>query len=178
MLQVTGNRLVLLQYVLHTICVSSVTYLFPLWMGDMLGWEKDHAGKIAEDLIGQGLVEIKTLSGGIGITAQGVEIMQSSSGPASGDTPLSLGKGSVIESDGQTAVANILNEIKTKIAQSDLSYDPLEELVVDIKTIDVQMLSPRPKVAVVREVLRSLQQALSQAGLDDIAKKIGRMAEG
>ena len=44
MLQVTGNRLVLLQYVLHTICVSSVTYLFPLWMGDMLGWGAREVG--------------------------------------------------------------------------------------------------------------------------------------
>jgi multidrug resistance protein len=43
-LKLTGNRLVLLQYVLHTICVSSVTYLFPLWMGDVLGWGAREVG--------------------------------------------------------------------------------------------------------------------------------------
>ena len=31
MLRETGNRLIAIQYVLHTLCVSSVTYIFPLW---------------------------------------------------------------------------------------------------------------------------------------------------
>ncbi len=44
MLAVTGNRLVLVQFVLHTTCVSSVTYLFPLWMGDFLGWGAREVG--------------------------------------------------------------------------------------------------------------------------------------
>jgi multidrug resistance protein len=44
MLKLTGNRLVLTQYILHTICVSSVTYLFPLWMGDVLGWGAREVG--------------------------------------------------------------------------------------------------------------------------------------
>jgi MFS family permease len=43
-LRESGNRLILLQYVIHTICVSSVTYLFPLWMGDVLGWGAREVG--------------------------------------------------------------------------------------------------------------------------------------
>jgi len=37
MLVTTGNRLLLFQYVLHSACVSSITYIFPLWAGDHLG---------------------------------------------------------------------------------------------------------------------------------------------
>jgi MFS family permease len=44
MLRQTGNRLITVQYVLHTLCVSSVTYIFPLWVGDTLGWGPREVG--------------------------------------------------------------------------------------------------------------------------------------
>ena len=44
LLRRTGNRLLVLQYVLHTVSVSSVTYMFPLWMGDLLGWSAREVG--------------------------------------------------------------------------------------------------------------------------------------
>lgn len=44
MLASTGNRLVLVQYVLHNLCVSSITYLFPLWAGDNLAWGAREVG--------------------------------------------------------------------------------------------------------------------------------------
>ena len=44
MLHNTGNRLLTLQYVLHTLCVSSLTYLFPLWAGDLLQWNAKEVG--------------------------------------------------------------------------------------------------------------------------------------
>lgn len=44
LLQATGNRLLVLQFVLHQAAVSSVTYLFPLWSGDMLGWNAREVG--------------------------------------------------------------------------------------------------------------------------------------
>ncbi len=44
MLKRSGNRLLALQYVLHTACVSSITYIFPLWVGDELGWGAREVG--------------------------------------------------------------------------------------------------------------------------------------
>lgn len=44
LLQQTGNRLLVSQYVLHQAAVSSITYLFPLWMGDLLGWGAREVG--------------------------------------------------------------------------------------------------------------------------------------
>jgi MFS family permease len=44
LLQQTGNRLFVSQYVLHQAAVSSITYMFPLWMGDVLGWSAREVG--------------------------------------------------------------------------------------------------------------------------------------
>lgn len=43
-LKSSGNRLFICQYVLHTSSVSSSTYLFPLWVGDLLGWAAREVG--------------------------------------------------------------------------------------------------------------------------------------
>lgn len=39
-----GNRLLVFQFCLHNVCVSSLTYLFPLWAGDMLAWGPRQVG--------------------------------------------------------------------------------------------------------------------------------------
>lgn len=46
MLRKEGLRLLVLQFCLHSICVSSLTYLFPLWAGDMLGWGPRQVGVV------------------------------------------------------------------------------------------------------------------------------------
>jgi MFS family permease len=46
MLRATGNRLLVLQYVLHAASISSVTYLVPLWLGDILGWGAREVGLV------------------------------------------------------------------------------------------------------------------------------------
>jgi len=37
----------------------------------------------------------------------------------------------------------------------------LEEMVMDIKTIEIQMLSPHPKTGIIREILKSIARCLS-----------------
>ncbi len=44
MLRATGNRLLVFQYILHNATVSSITYLFPLWVGDLLDWSAREVG--------------------------------------------------------------------------------------------------------------------------------------
>ena len=43
-MRMSGQRLLILQFVLHNLCVSSLTYLFPLWAGDTLGWGPREVG--------------------------------------------------------------------------------------------------------------------------------------
>lgn len=44
MLRSTGNTLLACQYLLHTACISAATYLFPLWVGAVLGWSPREVG--------------------------------------------------------------------------------------------------------------------------------------
>lgn len=44
MLRDTGNRLLVLQFLLHAAAISSLTYLVPLWLGDLLGWRAREVG--------------------------------------------------------------------------------------------------------------------------------------
>ena len=46
MLKNTGNRLFACQYALHNTCVSTVTYLFPLWVADLLNWGAKEVGMV------------------------------------------------------------------------------------------------------------------------------------
>lgn len=46
MLKQTGNRLFACQYALHNTCVSTVTYLFPLWVAEMLNWGAKEVGLV------------------------------------------------------------------------------------------------------------------------------------
>ena len=61
MLRETGNTLMVLQFVLHTTCISSVTYLFPLWVGDELSWGAREVGMVFGV---QGLIGRRKESGG------------------------------------------------------------------------------------------------------------------
>jgi MFS family permease len=46
MLRETRNTLLASQYTVHNTCVSSVGYLFPLWVGDYLGWGAREVGMV------------------------------------------------------------------------------------------------------------------------------------
>ncbi|SDU54783.1 hypothetical protein [Desulfobacula phenolica] len=142
-------------------------------VGATLGLEKTDAGAMAEDLFIRGFAELKTLSGGIGITVQGLEELDVQPDPViCNDDSLVLGKSTVLENKGQKAVEKILQDIKASLVQTSPTYEKLEEIVMDIKTIEIQMLSPRPKTAVIREVLRSLHKSISASGTEDLAVKL------
>lgn len=44
LLRHTGKRAYVLQYLLHQAAVSSIIYMFPLWLGDELGWSAREVG--------------------------------------------------------------------------------------------------------------------------------------
>jgi hypothetical protein len=142
--------------------------------GKTLGLEEAEAGKIAEDLFIQGFAELKTLSGGIGITLQGLKALDIKIS-LQHDASLSLGESIILEDQGKKAVEKIVQDIKDCITQTKTPYKQLEEIVMDIKTIEIQMLSPNPKTGIIREVLRSLHKNLSGSGQDDLAAKIDIM---
>ena len=145
-------------------------------VGEALGLEKAEAGTLAEDLIIMGCVELKTLSGAIGITNQGLEMaggaMNAKSSPAQ---HLRLSAGPVVLREDCAAINSQLTEIRAWVVCGNVSLGQIEEIVVDLKTIEVQMLSPRPKTAILRETLRSLQAGLRGLGAGNLADNLNGM---
>jgi len=155
--------------------IDSTVSMFDI--GAVMGLERDAARRLAEDLIAEGLVEIKTLSGAIGITPQGIESAQrlgyAETGPA-----LTLGKAPLLDESGRRALDTVLTAIKGHLAKTPTAFERLEEMVIDIKTIEVQLLSPRPKTAILRAVLGSLKEALHAAGASALADDLNKMIGG
>lgn len=153
-------------------------------IGAMLGLEKSEAGTIAEDLIIDGYAELKTLSGGITITAEGlqaldVKVLPSSGADAHASNIVILTTAEILDAEALPAVEKILEEIKAAVGKTTGEYGKIEELVIDIKTLETQLLSGRPKTAIAREILRSLSASLKDGNGDtQLTEKIRAMIGG
>ncbi|MFH2060212.1 MAG: hypothetical protein ABIJ59_15085 [Pseudomonadota bacterium] len=140
-------------------------------IGTTLGLEKNDAGEIAQTLCIQGLAELKTLSGGIGITRQGLKELNISVASNSNLSAFTLGHDPVLEknSPGSEAVNHVIEEIKKNMAAIKQPYPRIEEMIIDIKTIELQMLSPRPKTRIIREIFVSLRDSLNNQGQEELS---------
>jgi hypothetical protein len=142
-------------------------------IGTAISLEKEAAVRSAEGLIGWGLVEIRTLSGGIGITAEGVEAARNFGARGYGlEERPALGEAPVLDEIASQAVTDLAEALKKEVGGLGLSYDTLAEVMADFKTIDAQLGSSRPKTAIVRECFRSMIGALEKVGSDGNVAKI------
>ena len=132
-------------------------------IGAALGVEKSEAASLAESLFIQELAELKTLSGGIGITAKGVKALGKASPGTSRNEDVSLGQGPVLDPDKKKQITGLLDDIKTVLEKETSSYSWIEEIVMDIKTMEIQLLSPNPKTGIIREIFKSLHGNLKQS---------------
>lgn len=135
-------------------------------VGSGMGLDREEASKLAEDLMGWSFVEIRTLSGGIAITSAAVEeIEELGYGAAnSADTSAQLGSDPLVSDEVRHAIEKVTEDIKKTVGGLGLSYEVLSELMTDLKTIDIQLESARPKTAILRECFRSIKPVLDQAG--------------
>ena len=143
-------------------------------IGDQLGLDRDVASSVAQELIGSLLVEIRTLSGGIGISADGSQMAQKLIGPAEsgGKEFAELDDASLLNCSGRQAVETITSELKNQTGSLGLDFDTLTELMADIKTIDAQLESSRPKTEIIRACLHSILAVLKNTGNDSMSDRI------
>ncbi|WDP89393.1 MAG: hypothetical protein HUN04_06500 [Desulfobacter sp.] len=146
-------------------------------VGEALGLERDEAAHMAEVLFMGGYAELKTLSGGIGITPIGMKALGVAPVQDPAAVPSLSGETSLTDQDRSNTEA-LLAEVKSSLETRSGAYQTLETVVMDIKTIEVQMLSPRPKTAVVREVFRSMAQALPEKDFPEILGRLKAMVSG
>ena len=144
-------------------------------VGIAVGLDKSSAGALAEELIVDGYAELVTLSGGISITAEGLKELNIAPAGASETIGCTLRDEINLGEEGRKAVEEMLVMIKEAVAVTGSVYEQLEQIVIDIKTAEVQLLSPKPKTEIIREVLRSIRESMSTAGNSAVAEQIGRM---
>lgn len=142
-------------------------------IGATLGMDKGATTAMSQDLMIEELVELKTLSGGIGITRKGLDLLQRDGLIAGAALPVvSLSRGLIIDRQDREQIDGLLNEINRGIYSSSTRYEQLAELVIDVKTLETQLLSPRPKTAVVRATLASAIHSLAAVGSGELSEKI------
>ncbi len=132
-------------------------------IGAALGLDKSEAGSVAEDLIIDGYAELKNLTGDITITTAGLRLLDAEitdGHDASSKAKFALGEDEVLAREVCNAVEQLIVEIKKAAVEGGFSYSQVEELVIDLKTLETQLLSSRPKKAIVQEILRSLAKLL------------------
>jgi hypothetical protein len=146
-------------------------------IGDQVGLDRDIASAVAQELIGSMLVEIRTLSGGIGISAEGSQMAQELIGPAetSGGEFAELDDGLLLNTLGRQAVEQVASELKDQTGSLGLDFDTLTELMADLKTIDAQLGSSRPKTAIIRACLGSILAVLTKSGDNKISERIRKL---
>lgn len=143
-------------------------------VGEGLGLDRDASSRVAEILIGLQLAEIRTLSGGIGISADGTSevkrLMDGSVAP--GDSPGKLTDQPVLDAVNCQGIEQVAGELKSQAGNLGLDFDGLSELMADLKSVDAQLGSSRPKTAIIRECLRSIGEVLERAGNDESLEKV------
>jgi len=125
-------------------------------IGQSLGMDRDTSCRVAETLIGLQLVDIRTLSGGIGISSDGAEEVK---GMMGGTTPAAKFPGR-------------LSDQPMRAGSLGLDFNDLSALMADLKTIEAQLSSSRPKTAIIRECLRSLKEVLEATAENETLAKI------
>ncbi len=142
-------------------------------VGAAIGLAKGEAGARAEELMVAGLVELRTLAGGISITPEGLAVLGIAvpNSPAA-NQDLRLSSGPVLNAADRRRLEDLVEEIKQGLPGTKLASALLEGVIFDLKTIEVHQLSPRPKVAVVRELLRSLLESFQAGDSKTIVTKL------
>ena len=143
-------------------------------VGEAIGLDRDAAQKTAEHLMGEGLIEIKTLSGGIGITQSGIEKIEEIDGGEAdqGQAPLSLSDSLILSPSDVRILETVITNIKYGINDLGLDFEDLADLTIDIKTIDIQLTSQNPKTAIIRECFNSISTCLSKSKNAGMLKQV------
>ncbi|MEJ2219236.1 MAG: hypothetical protein P8X80_00310, partial [Desulfobacterales bacterium] len=89
-----------------------------------------------------------------------------------GGSPGKLTDQPVMDPASTEGLEHATGELKSQTGNLGLDFDGLSELMADLKTIDAQLGSSRPKTAIIRECLRSIKEVLEGGGNNDGLVKI------
>jgi hypothetical protein len=131
-------------------------------LGAAIGLDREQSAFTAEDLMAEGLLEIRTLSGGVALSPDGQALFAAADAPeTSADSH--LGSNSPMDARQRELVEQALARLKTDLPEQSISYEDLTEIMADVRTIEAQLTSPRAKTTVVRTCLEGLRDAAAAA---------------
>lgn len=150
-----------------------------LSVGANIGMDKTEATALAEELMINDLVELKTLAGEIGITTTGLEVLQKNGliAERTGKTYALSGE-SVLTDNDQKVIHEIISKVQLELAHGTSKYEQIEEAVIDMKTLEVQLLSPLPKAAIALAVLSSLKNSFQKANREEVFSEFSSVFKG
>lgn len=161
--------------------LESINYLT---LGEGIGFTSDDANKVSDYLDAEGL--IKYVAGGfVSITHKGViEIENAIAQPESqtkyfppvnlivvGDvinSNIQQGNNNTVQTNNyfspekEAAIFELLGEIRNNISKLGLKEDKYKETEVEVKTIEIQLTSPKPKQIIIREFFNSLKSIFEE----------------
>ncbi len=141
-------------------------------VGADIGLDKASASRAVEELMALGVVEIRTLSGGIGLTEEGKRIAEQAL--SVDDAGTIFGTELRITETARTALQALLSSIQGCIAALPPDFDS-SQIRSDIQTMQVQLASPRPWSAILRECLKAIQSDLGNRLEPALDGRIRRM---
>ena len=142
--------------------------------GEALGLDRSQAEEMAQALFIEEYAELKTLSGGIGITESGLKVLGvSPPRSTTGNANDTISREYVMTEEDKQVLDRLLEEVKSAIAGRPADYTLLDTVVTDIKTIELHMLSPEPKTGVIRALIDSIRHSFSgQTVHDDLCDRL------
>ncbi len=145
--------------------------------GGQLGMGRQQSARVAEKLLADGLLELRSLSGAVALTPNGREAAAALA-PSDDGAPPGLGDGPLLDETRQQAVTDLLADLKRRTGSMGLAFEALSELVADLKTVEVQLTSPRPRTAIVRACFESIHETLQTAGDEAARDAVGKLLAG
>lgn len=155
--------------------ISSQTSMYDL--GERIGVDRNEASRMAETIMAEGWAEVRTLSGDIGLTQNGLDAYRAMGSDEKKDASdvSGLGTGALLEADSRQGVDFVVAGLKRQIEKGGFEFDLLSELVADIRTLDAQMASPRPKTAILRACFKSILGLLASTGKTESMAPVKRL---
>lgn len=126
-------------------------------LGAAIGQDREQSRITAEDLMAEGLLEIRTLSGGVALSEAGRELFNQDQAAKTAAEDNCLGQNSPLDGRQRDLVDKTLTRFKADIGDQHLTYEALTEIMADVRTIEAQLTSPRAKTPVVRACLEALR---------------------
>lgn len=142
-------------------------------VGGSIGLDKAASSRAVEELIWLGLVDIRTLSGAVGLTEAGKLLAQERLTPE--EPYIGIGQGDIIGEAAKEGVGKLLSGIKNCLGALNLDFDRMNQAVVDVRTLEAQMSAPHPWTAIVRECLKAIAADVGDRLQPELAGRLNRL---